>query len=42
MFWAVMGALVASRRPGNQISWFYCASGLSAIGARMSAMVTGP
>jgi hypothetical protein len=28
LLWAVMGALVASRRPGNQISWFYCAIGL--------------
>ena len=28
LLWAVMGALVASRRPGNQISWFYSAIGL--------------
>jgi hypothetical protein len=26
--WAVVGALVGSRRPGNRIAWIYCAIGL--------------
>jgi hypothetical protein len=26
--WAVVGALVASRRPGNRIAWLFCAIGL--------------
>jgi hypothetical protein len=26
--WVVVGALVASRRPGNRIAWVYCAIGL--------------
>ncbi len=26
--WAVVGALVGARRPGNQIAWLYCAIGL--------------